>query len=107
VIDPGDTPYAEMVKGVKEGLLVDSFLGMGQGNPINGEFSVNVFLGYKIEDGELVGRVKDVMLAGNAYDAIQNITTISREQEPVSGPFNWFNGRWPYFQVGSLSVTAK
>jgi PmbA protein len=107
VIEPGDTPYTEMVKGVKEGLLVDSFLGMGQGNPINGEFSVNVFLGYKIENGEPVGRVKDIMLAGNAYDALQNILAISKEQEWVSGPFNWFNGLWPYIQIGRLSVTAK
>lgn len=107
VIEPGDTPYAEMVKGIKEGLLVDSFLGFGQGNPINGEFSVNVFLGYKIENGELIGRVKDVMLAGNAYDAFKNITAISKEQEWVSGSEYPFNGRWPYIQIGKLSVTAK
>jgi PmbA protein len=107
VIDPGETAFEEMVKSTKEGLLVDNFLGIGQGNPINGEFSVNVFIGYKIENGELVGRVKDVMLAGNAYEAFQNITAIGKDQEQVSGPFNWFNGLWPYIQVGSLSVTAK
>ena len=61
------------------------FLGLGQGNPINGEFSVNVFLGYKIENGQLMGRVKDVMLAGNAFDALKNITAISKEREWVSG----------------------
>jgi PmbA protein len=71
VVEPGSVPYDEMVKGIKEGLLVHEFLGMGQGNPINGEFSVNVFLGYKVEQGELVGRVKDVMLAGNVYDALK------------------------------------
>jgi len=48
VINPGDTPFEKMVKGVKEGLLVHEFLGLGQGNPINGEFSVNVFLGYSL-----------------------------------------------------------
>jgi predicted Zn-dependent protease len=39
------------LSGIKEGLMVDVFMGLGQGNPINGEFSTNVFLGYKIEDG--------------------------------------------------------
>ena len=104
VINPGDTPYREMLRGIQKGLLVHEFLGLGQGNPINGEFSVNVFLGYKIENGQLMGRVKDVMLAGNAFDALKNITAISKEREWVSG---WFTGLMPYVQIGKLSVTAK
>jgi len=107
VINPGDTPYADMLKGISQGLLVHEFLGLGQGNPINGEFSVNLFLGYKIEDGEIVGRVKDVMLAGNALRAIQDIAAISREREWVSGDFAWFSGLYPYLQVNKLSVVAK
>jgi len=104
VISPGETPYAEMLRGVKQGLLVHEYLGLGQGNPINGEFSVNVFLGYKIENGEIVGRVKDVMLAGNAYQALKDIVTISQEREWVSG---WMSGLMPYVQVGKLSAVAK
>ncbi len=107
VINPGDTPYADMLKGIRQGLLVHEFLGLGQGNPINGEFSVNLFLGYKIEDGEIVGRVKDVMLAGNALHAIQDIAAISREREWVSGDFAWYSGLYPYLQVNKLSVVAK
>jgi len=107
MISPGDTPYGEMVKGVENGLLVHDFLGLGQGNPINGEFSLNVFLGYKIQNGDLVGRVKDVMLAGNAFEALQDITAISVEREWVSGPYSYYKGLMPYIQVGSLSVTAK
>ena len=61
VIKAGNTPYEEMIKNTKEGLLVHDVMGLGQGNPISGEFSVNVQLGYKIENGEIVGRVKDVM----------------------------------------------
>ena len=82
------------------------FLGLGQGNPINGEFSVNVFLGYKIENGKVTGRVKDVMLAGNAYTALKDITAMSQEREWVSGRWAWFNGLFPYVQVGQLNVTA-
>ncbi len=107
VINPGNVPYETMLRNITRGLLVNDFLGLGQGNPINGEFSVNVFLGYKIENGKLVGRVKDVMLAGNAFDAIKDITAISKEREWVSGPWAWFAGLMPYIQVGKLSVTAK
>lgn len=107
VVSPGEIRYADMLRGIENGLLVHEFLGLGQGNPINGEFSVNVFLGYKIEHGEIVGRIKDVMLAGNAFDVIKNITAISQEREWISGPFAWFTGLFPYVQVGKLSVTAK
>ena len=107
VISPGDTPYESMIQNTSRGLLVHEFLGLGQGNPINGEFSTNVFLGYKIENGKLVGRVKNVMLAGNAFDALKNITVISKEREWVSGPYSYFSGLMPYVQVGKLSVTAK
>jgi PmbA protein len=65
VVKEGNASYKEMIRNTKEGLLVHNVLGLGQGNPISGEFSVNVHLGYKIENGEVVGRVKDVMLAGN------------------------------------------
>ena len=106
VMSPGEYSFEEMVAGIEEGLMVHEFLGLGQGNPINGEFSVNVFLGYKIEKGKVVGRVKDVMLAGNAYSALKDITAISREREWVSGSFAWFSGLFPYVQIGKLNVTA-
>jgi PmbA protein len=107
VIHPGKTPYETILRNTSKGLLVHEFLGLGQGNPINGEFSVNVFLGYKIENGKLVGRVKDVMLAGNAFEALKDITAISKEREWVSGPWVWIAGLMPYVKVGKLSVTAK
>jgi PmbA protein len=101
----GDTSYAEMIKSVKEGLLVLDVMGLGQGNPFSGEFSVNVQLGYKIENGEIVGRVKDVMLAGNAYDALKNIVAIGDKAEWHST----FGGTHvvPPIQIGALSVVAR
>jgi len=107
VINPGESSFDDMIKGIEKGLLVHEFLGLGQGNPINGEFSLNLFLGYKIEKGKLAGRVKNVMLSGNAFTALKDIQAISREREWVSGPFEYINGLIPYIQVGKLSVTAK
>jgi len=102
VIKEGDTPYEEMLKNTKEGLLVHSVIGLGQGNPISGEFSVNVQLGYKIENGEIVGRVKDVMLAGNTYDALKDIAAIGDKAEWVGGSL-----LTPPVKIGKLSVVAK
>jgi PmbA protein len=102
VIKEADTPYEEMVKNTKEGLLVHDVLGLGQGNPMSGEFSVNVQLGYKIEGGEVVGRVKDVMLAGNTYDALRNIAAIGDKAEWVGGSL-----LTPPIQIAGLSVVAR
>ena len=102
VVETGETPYEDMIRGVDEGLLVYDVLGLGQGNPISGEFSVNVHLGYKIENGEVVGRVKDVMLAGNSYDALKNISAVGNKAEWVGGSMIL-----PPVQIGTLSVIAK
>jgi PmbA protein len=102
VIKEGNVPYEEMVKNTKRGLLVHSVLGLGQGNPVSGEFSVNIQLGYKIENGAIVGRVKDVMLAGNTYESFNNVTAIGNTAE-------WSGGSLltPPIQIAKLSVVAK
>jgi predicted Zn-dependent protease len=33
-----------------------------------------------VEDGRIVGQVKDVMVAGNAYETLSNIVELSRER---------------------------
>ena len=102
VIKDGDTTYEDMIKDTKEGLIVYDVLGLGQGNPISGEFSVNVQLGYKIENGEVVGRVKDVMLAGNTYDALRDIIAIGDKAEWVGGSLIA-----PPIQIEKLSIVGN
>ena len=94
-----------MVKSIDTGILVHYVMGLGQGNAFAGEFSVNLELAFKIERGEIVGRVKDCMLAGNVYDALQDIAAVGDKPERVGG---WLvNGSLPYVQIGKLSVVAR
>jgi PmbA protein len=102
VVKEGTTSYEDMVKQTKEGLLVHSVLGLGQGNPISGEFSVNLHVAYKIENGEVLGRVKDVMLAGNTYTALKNIMAIGDTAEWAGGTL-----LTPPIQISNLSVVAR
>lgn len=102
VVNEGTTSYEDMVKQTKEGLLVHSVLGLGQGNPISGEFSVNLHVAYKIENGEVVGRVKDVMLAGNTYTALKNIMAIGDTAEWAGGTL-----LTPPIQIANLSIIAR
>ncbi|MEX1193749.1 MAG: metallopeptidase TldD-related protein [Dehalococcoidia bacterium] len=102
VVDAGDTTLAEMVSGVKEGLLVEDLMGAGQGNVMGGDFSGNVLLGYKIENGEIVGRVKDTMVAGNVHEALANLSAIGSESR-------WVNGTilTPPLMFERMAVSAK
>ncbi|MCF6147244.1 MAG: TldD/PmbA family protein [Candidatus Kuenenia sp.] len=81
IVETGDMPFGAMVKDVKYGILVDQVLGGGQSNVLAGEFSVNIDLGYLIENGEIVGRVKDCMIAGNVFDLFNNIVSIGNTAE--------------------------
>lgn len=83
----GTATLAEMVADIKEGLVVDGLMGAEQGNVLGGDFSGNVILGYKIERGEIVGRVKDTMVSGNIYQALKEIVAMGREGRWVSGHF--------------------
>ena len=54
-----------------------------------------------VERGQIVGRVKDVMLAGNTYDALKDIRAIGDKAEWAGGSLVT-----PPVQIGRLSVVA-
>jgi len=62
-----------LLREVTDGLLVDELIGVGQGNVTGGAFSHPVALAYRIERGEITGRVKDAAVAGNAYELWQRV----------------------------------
>jgi len=82
-IGAGQTPYADLVAQMSEGIIVDQVLGAGQSNELAGEFSVNLDLGYRVVNGEIVGRVKNTMVAGSVFEA--TIQALSQEREWVGG----------------------
>lgn len=102
VIEEGDTAFEEMIRDMKEGLVVEILIGAGQGNVLGGEFSGNVLLGYKVENGEIVGRVKDTMVSGNIYDVLKELAAIGREAKWVGGML-----RIPALYVPALAVASK
>jgi len=83
ILKAKDTSFNEMVKDIKEGIIVDQVIGSGQGNDLTGEFSVNLDLGYKVERGKIKGRVKNVMISGNAYKLLNKVIAVGRETRGV------------------------
>ena len=102
IIAPGKTSFDEMVNDIKEGLVIEHLMGAGQGNILGGDFSGNVLLGYKVESGKIVGRVKDTMVSGNIYQILKQITAIGSETKWVGGFLNT-----PPLYCPSVSVASK
>ncbi len=91
-----------MVKGIQEGLVIELLMGAEQGNILNGDFSGNVLLGYKIERGEITGRVKNTMVSGNVYQVLRQLEAIGNEPRWVGGFI-----LTPCLYCSNLSVATK
>ncbi len=99
LIEPGVKSFPELISTIEDGLVLDQMLGGGAG--ISGEFSINVDLGYRVQKGQIVGRVKDTMVAGSVYNALKNLVELG-------GDGDW-NGscHTPSLIVEGLSVTGR
>ena len=102
VVEAGDTAFDDMVREMKEGLIVEQLMGAGQTNVLGGEFSGNILLGYKVERGEIVGRVKDAVISGNVHEVLADLVAISREARWVRGMIHL-----PALYCANLSVASK
>ena len=102
VLQAGTTPFKDMLAGIDEGILVEDLLGLGQGNIISGSFSNPLALAFKIEKGEIVGRVKDMSIAGNVYDLLKDVAAVSRESYWVYGTM-----MAPYVLLPEMNVAGK
>ena len=102
VIQPGENSLKEILSGIDQGILVENLLGLGQGNIISGAFSNPLALAFKIEKGEIVGRVKDLSIAGNIYDLLKNVAAISQETQWVYSTFHA-----PYILIPEMNVAGK
>lgn len=89
----------DLIASLEEGLVIDQMLGGGAG--ISGDFSVNIDLGYRIKRGQIVGRVKDTMVSGNVYTALNQLIDIGNDAD--------WNGSCytPSVIVEGLSVTGR
>jgi len=81
IVSPGKVSFEEMVEDIREGVIVDQVIGAGQSNVLMGEFSVNLDLGFKVVNGKIKGRLKNVMASGNAYDLLRNVVAIGKKPE--------------------------
>jgi PmbA protein len=98
LIQPGSGSLPELIELLDDGLIVDQMLG---GSGISGDFSINVDLGYRVQNGQVIGRVKDTMVAGNVYTALKQLAKLGSDTD--------WNGSCytPSLIVEGLSTTGR
>ena len=94
----GKRGHDEIIADVDDGIYLKQLLGFGQSNLINGDFSCNVALGFRVRGGEIVGRVKNTMAAGNVYELLASNVELSSDRDPVE--------RLPYARIEGLNLAA-
>ena len=99
-IEAGDADPDRLVREMKEGLVVYGFIGAGLSNVLAGEITLNVNSGFKVESGQVVGRVKDVMVAGNVYELLSTVDAVGSAQEDLGDYFLPFV-RFPALKVAT------
>jgi PmbA protein len=98
VVVPGQQDLMALVQQMDQGIIVDQILGGGPG--ISGDFSVNIDLGYRVQNGEVLGRVKDTMVAGNVYAALKQLLALGSDGDWNGACFT------PSVVVDGLSVNG-
>ena len=98
IIKAGKTRADNLISEMDKGIIINRF--SGNVNPVNGDFSGVVKGGQYIEKGNIEYAVKELMVAGNVFDALNDLTGISKEQKVLSDSI------LPYMRFNNVSFTA-
>jgi PmbA protein len=82
-ITPGSTSAEQLLSETDEGLLVYYLQGAHSSNPVSGEFSVVATPAWKIKNGEIVHSSRGVMLAGNIFEVLKNISVVANNERKM------------------------
>ncbi|MGB9719946.1 MAG: TldD/PmbA family protein [bacterium] len=83
IIEPGEKSLQEIIRSMDKGVIVAGVLGAHSGNIPNGDFSIGIDPCLYVENGEILGRAKNTMIAGNIYDVMKNVVEIENKLHPT------------------------
>lgn len=100
-VEPGTKSRDELVASIQEGVLITDLAGLHSGaNTISGDFSVAAN-GFYIQDGKIASPIKQMTIAGNYFDYLQQIEEVGADLEFAPGGYGS-----PSLLVKELSVTV-
>jgi PmbA protein len=98
LVRPSRSSFNTLVSEIKHGIIISRF--SGNVNPVNGDFSGVVKGGRLVRNGTIQYAVKEVMVAGNVFEALGRLNGISRERKVIYGSI------LPYMRFDGISFTA-
>lgn len=96
----GGTEKLKDLLNLKKAIIIENLMGVGMGNMEGGEVTGNIDLGYLVENGEIIGRVKDSMISTNILEAFKDVI--------LSSETIWTHAiSSPYMLISDVSVSTK
>jgi PmbA protein len=100
-IMPGNKTSDQMISEVDDGLIIYFLQGAHSSNPVSGEFSVVATPAWKIKKGEIVHCSRGVMLAGNIFEVLKNVSLVGNNERQMGQLIS------PWIQVENVRVIGK
>jgi PmbA protein len=98
LVKPMRSSVDKLVSEIDKGIIISRF--SGNVDPVNGDFSGVVKGGQLIMNGTIKYSVKEVMVAGNVFDALRQLNGISRERKVI------YDSILPYMRFDGISFTT-
>ncbi len=80
-----DHPGSDIIAQTSRGVFVNTVIGAHTANSISGDFSVEARNAFTIKDGQLDKPIKSLMISGNIFDMLKNITGAGKDIMKVGG----------------------
>jgi PmbA protein len=98
LVKPMRSSVDTLVSEIDKGIIISRF--SGNVNPVNGDFSGVVKGGRLVRNGTIRHAVREVMVAGNVFEALRRLNGISRERKTIYGSI------LPYMRFDGISFTT-
>ena len=100
-VDTGSKDLQALAEEIGNGVLITDFLmGMGHSNVVSGDFSIVAPSSFRVENGEILGPIEAVTVAGNLYKAFKQIISLGNETELT------FIGKVPSISFDGFTVSG-
>ena len=99
--EKGEESFRRLIHEMDRGIIICGALGAHSGNIPNGDFSIGLSPGLYVENGEIAGRLKDAMIAGNIYEVMKRIIGIEDTIHPA------YTGYYPAVLFEDINVATE
>ncbi len=93
-----DYPQMDVIADTKSGVFVNTVIGAHTANSISGDFSIEARNAFTIKDGALDKPIKSLMISGNAFELLKQITGAGFDVRKVGGIIT------PSIRVSDMSI---